>query len=82
MYNSLYITTTEPHSGKSIVSLGVARRLLRRTRRLAVFRPIINADPTGGRDKNIELLLSYFKLEIPYEDTYAFHANEALELLP
>ena len=60
MYNSLYITTTEPHCGKSIVSLGVARRLLRRTRRLAVFRPIINAEPGGGRDKNIELLLSYF----------------------
>ncbi len=81
MYNSLYITTTEPHCGKSAVSLGIARRLLRRTRRLAVFRPIINADPNGERDKNIELLLSYFKLEIPYEDTYAFHAHEALELL-
>jgi len=81
MYNSLYLTTTEPHCGKSIVSLGLARRLLRRSRRLAVFRPIINADPGGEHDKNIDLLLSYFKLEIPYEDTYAFHAHEALELL-
>ena len=75
MYNSLYITTTEPHCGKSIVSLGVARRLLRRTRRLAVFRPIINAGPNGEHDKNIELLLSYFKLDTPYEETYAFHAH-------
>jgi phosphate acetyltransferase len=81
MYNSLYLTTTEPHCGKSIVSLGLARRLLRRSGRLAVFRPIINAGPDGEHDKNIDLLLSYFKLEIPYEDTYAFHASEALELL-
>ena len=51
MYNSLYITTTEPHCGKSIASLGVVRRLLRRTRRLAVFRPIINAGPGEERDK-------------------------------
>jgi phosphate acetyltransferase len=81
MYNSLYMTTTEPHCGKSIVSLGVVRRLLRRTRRLAVFRPIINTGPDRERDKNIDLLLSYFKLEVPYEDTYAFHANEALDML-
>ena len=81
MYNSLYITTTEPHCGKSIVSLGVAHRLLRRTRRLAVFRPIINPEQNDERDKNIDLLLSYFRLEIPYEDTFAFHANDALELL-
>ena len=58
MYNSLYITTTEPHCGKSIVSLGVAHRLLRRTRRLAVFRPIINPGQNNERDKNIDLLLS------------------------
>ena len=81
MYNSLYMTTTEPRCGKSIVSLGVARRLLRRTRRLAVFRPIIHAGPDGERDKNIDLLLSYFKLDIPYEDTYAFHTHEAVDLL-
>lgn len=81
MYNSLFMTTTEPRCGKSIVSLGVARRLLRRTRRLAVFRPIINTELEGKRDKNIDLLLSYFRLDIPYEDTFAFHAHEALELL-
>jgi phosphate acetyltransferase len=81
MYDSLYITTTEPHCGKSIVSLGIARRLLRRTRRLAVFRPIINTGENGEQDKNIELLISYFKLDIPYEDTYAFHASEAVDLL-
>ena len=81
MYDSLYITTTEPHCGKSIVSLGVAQRLLRQTRRLAVFRPIINPGLNEARDKNIDLLLSYFKLEIPYEDTFAFHSHEALELL-
>ena len=81
MYNSLYLTTTEPRCGKSIVSLGLARRLLRRSQRLAVFRPIINTGTEGERDKNIELLLSYFQLDVPYEHTYAFQSHEAVDLL-
>jgi phosphate acetyltransferase len=48
---------------------------------LAVFRPIINPGQGGERDKNIDLLLSYFKLDVPYEETYAFQTPEALELL-
>jgi phosphate acetyltransferase len=46
-----------------------------------VFRPIINPENNQDKDKNIELLISYFKLDIPYEDTFAFHTNEAVELL-
>ena len=81
MYKSLYITTTEPRCGKSLVSLGLCRRLLRRTQRLAVFRPIISSNLDGERDKNIDLLLSAFQLDIPYEDTYVFTDQEAIDLL-
>ena len=81
MYKSIYLTTTEPHCGKSVVSLGLTRRLLRKSQRLAVFRPIINTPPQEGRDKNIDLLLTYFKLDVPYERTYAFQYTEAVDLL-
>ena len=81
MYKSIYLTTTEPHCGKSVVSLGLTRRLLRKSQRLAVFRPIINTPPEAGRDKNIDLLLTYFKLDVPYERTYAFQYAEAVDLL-
>ncbi|MGD8515458.1 MAG: phosphate acetyltransferase [Anaerolineae bacterium] len=81
MYKSLYLTTTEPRCGKSLVSLGIAERLLRRTRRLAVFRPIIGSDQGDQRDKNIDLLLTHFQLDQPYEDTYVFRTSEAIDLL-
>ncbi len=81
MTNAIYITTTEPRCGKSLVSLGIANILLRKTGRVAVFRPIIDAEAAGQPDKNIELLLSYFNLKTPYEDTYAFLEHEALALL-
>lgn len=81
MYKSIYITTTAPRCGKSLISLGLARRLLRRTPRLAVFRPIIHSNPDGVRDNTIELLISAFHLDIDYEDTYVFNHHEAIDLL-
>lgn len=81
MTDSLYITTTEARTGKSLVSLGIMNLLLRRTSRVGVFRPIIEAKSASEHDKNIELLRSYFKLKIPYEETYAFLEHEANNLL-
>jgi len=86
MTDSLYIATTDPYSGKSLVSLGVAELLLRRTSRLGIFRPVIggpagNGRPSGGRDKNIDLLLSHYHLDLDYEQTYALRLREAEDLI-
>lgn len=81
MSNSLYVTTVEPYSGKSLVSLGLAELLLRRTKRISVFRPIIGSDSPEERDKNIDLLLRYFDLDIKYEDTYALLRQEVVDLV-
>ena len=81
MTNSLYITTTEPRCGKSMVSLGIANLLLRKTGRVGVFRPIIDTASADERDKNIELLVDYFNLKIEYEDTYAFLEHQAIDLM-
>ncbi len=81
MIKSLYITTTEPRCGKSLVSLGLADLILRKTGRVGVFRPIIDIKNTSLRDKNIELLVDYFGLKIDYDDTYAFLEQDAITLL-
>ena len=81
MTSSLYITTTEPRCGKSLVSLGIANLLLRKTGRVGVFRPIIDTKTPDERDKNIELLVDFFNLKIKYEETYAFLEQEAVALM-
>jgi phosphate acetyltransferase len=81
MTNSIYITTTEPYSGKSLVSLGVAELLLRRSQNVGVFRPVIEAPPARQRDKNIDLLLTHYNLDIDYQDTYAFYRREVSDLI-
>ena len=81
MTNSLYLTTTEPRCGKSLVSLGLTNLLLRKTGRVGVFRPIIDQKDTNVRDKNIELLLEYFNLKMDYEDTFAYFERDVIDLM-
>jgi phosphate acetyltransferase len=81
MTNAIYLTTTEPYSGKSLVSLGITELLLRRTPNVGIFRPVIEVPPDKGCDKNIDLLISYFGLKLDYEDTYAFYRHQASELI-
>jgi phosphate acetyltransferase len=82
MANNLYITATEAKSGKSAVSLGVMEMLLRKIERVGFFRPII-ADATGTetKDADIDLITTYFGLDIPYGDTYGYTAEEANRLI-
>ncbi len=89
MASSVYITTPEAHCGKSLLCLGILEMVLRKTQRVGIFRPIISSESQGSRteiggeyrDKNIDLLLTHFNLDWPYESTYAFHKREARDLL-
>ncbi len=81
MTKSIYIAPTEPYSGKSLVSLGIVELLLRKTARVGIFRPVINATSHKERDKNIELLLSHYDISQAYETTYAYLRNDAADLL-
>jgi len=72
MTKSIFIATTEPYSGKSLVALGLVNMLLGKTKRIGYFKPIINVDPIDGKDVHIETIIDYFDLDIKYEDTYAF----------
>ncbi|MCW3081195.1 phosphate acetyltransferase [Segetibacter sp.] len=78
MTKSIFIATTEPYSGKSVVALGLVNMLLGKTKRIGYFKPIINVDPLEGKDAHIETTIAYFNLDIKYEDTYAFTRAQAL----
>ncbi len=80
MSNCLYITATEAQSGKSAVALGVMEMLHRRIGRVGFFRPIINVSDDNERDNDIELISSYFNLDIPYEKMYGYKMSEVTEL--
>jgi phosphate acetyltransferase len=81
MARNLYVTATEELSGKSAVVLGVMQMILRELNKVAIFRPIINDPRTGDRDHDIDLVLSHFRLDVPYEETYAYTLTEARELI-
>ena len=82
MSKNLFITATESRSGKSVIALGVMELLLRNIDRVGFFRPLINIDPAEKKkDNDIDLIASYFKLDIPYEAMYAYTTAEANELI-
>jgi len=79
MTKTIFIATTEPYSGKSIIALGLINMLLGKARKVGYFKPIINEDPAEKKDVDIETIVHYFGLPIAYEDTYAFTRQHAME---
>lgn len=80
MSKGIYIATTEPYSGKSVVSLGLMNMLLGKTRNVGFFRPIIKTIPDGEKDNNIEVVRRYFDIPLAYEEAYAFMGQEVIML--
>ncbi|WP_028585080.1 phosphate acetyltransferase [Desulfogranum mediterraneum] len=81
MSNNLYITASEERSGKSAIVLGVMQYLLKEVQRVAIFRPIINDHEFGRVDHDLDLILKYFELDVPYEDTHVFTISQARQLI-
>lgn len=82
MADSLYVTSTERKSGKSIISLGLTEMLIRNVDKVAFFRPLIYVDSDKkAKDKDIHLISGYYNLDIPYEKMYGFSTDEANEML-
>ncbi len=81
MSKSLYIAATEARTGKSAIVLGVMQLLRAHVQRVAIFRPIISDHVDGGIDHDIDLMLRHFKLDMTYDQAYAYTLNEARRLL-
>lgn len=78
MTKSVFIATTEPYSGKSVVALGLVNMLLGKTKKIGYFKPIINADREEGKDGHIQTIIEYFNLDLKYEETYAFTRSNVM----
>ncbi len=79
MSKAVYIATTEPNSGKSIISLGLMQLLLGKAAKVGYFRPIIDDFEDGGIDNHINTISQYFNLDIPFSDAYAFTRSEVIQ---
>tara|TARA_R110000868_G_scaffold299242_1_gene559472 strand:- start:25008 stop:27101 length:2094 start_codon:yes stop_codon:yes gene_type:complete len=76
MNKAIYIATSEPNSGKSIVTLGLMRMLLGKTANVGYFRPIIDDDLNDKIDNHINTILTYFELNIHPDEAFAFTRSE------
>ncbi|MDJ0534338.1 MAG: phosphate acetyltransferase [Xenococcaceae cyanobacterium MO_207.B15] len=81
MTSSLYISTTEAGSGKALISLGIIELILRKTNKVAFFRPVIRKQPFGKQDEDINLILTYFALNQKYEQAFGLYVEEVEELI-
>lgn len=80
MSKAIYIATTEPNSGKSIISLGLMQLLLGKAAKVAYFRPIIDDFGPDGIDNHINTMASYFNLDIPFADSYAYTRSQVIRM--
>ncbi|MFV0606917.1 MAG: phosphate acetyltransferase [Niabella sp.] len=78
MNKSVYVITPSSQSGKSIVSLGLMQMLKRITPNVAFFKPLI--ENKNEKDNHIDTILSHFKVNMAYDDAYAFSRNELTDL--
>ncbi|HKO75630.1 MAG TPA: phosphate acetyltransferase, partial [Flavobacterium sp.] len=65
--------------GKTIITLGLLRMLLGKTAKVGYFRPVIEDYDEGKKDTHIEMVISYFDLDIQYEDAYAITKSKLIK---
>ncbi|SHG22736.1 phosphate acetyltransferase [Flavobacterium defluvii] len=79
MSKAVYIATSDQNSGKSIITLGLMSILIGKTAKVGYFRPIIEDFVDGEVDNHIETVLSYFNLDIHFEDAYAITKSKLIK---
>ncbi len=78
MTNAIYLTTTEPYSGKSIIALGLVNLLAGKTEKIAYFKPVISREG-NEKDSHLEMIASHFNLSATYSEMYVFTRNEVVK---
>ena len=78
MSKAIYIASSEPNSGKSVITLGLMNILVGKINNIAYFKPIVNERAETSKDIHIETILTHFGLKIQYTDTFAFTYDELL----
>lgn len=78
MTNAIYLTTTEPYSGKSIIALGLMNLLVAKTEKVAYFKPVISREGSE-KDGHLETIASHFKLSASYTEMFVFTRSEVIK---
>ena len=78
MTNAIYLTTTEPFSGKSIFALGLVNLLASKTDKIGYLKPIV-AGSKKEKDRRLELIAKQFSLHQTYEEMYVFTRKKAIK---
>lgn len=78
MTNAIYLTTTEPFSGKSIFALGLVNLLASKTDKIGYLKPIV-AGSKKEKDRRLELIGKQFSLHQSYEEMYVFTRKKAIK---
>lgn len=79
MSNAIYIASTEPYCGKTLIALGLTNMLSGKAKKIAYFKPVINEPPSKGKDIHIQTIAAHFELTVPYEDMFVFTRDEVLQ---
>ena len=79
MSKAVYIATSDHNSGKSIITLGLMSILIGKTAKVGYFRPIVEDFVDGELDNHIETVLSYFNLDIKFEDAFAITKSKLIK---
>lgn len=78
MTKTIFVASSEPYSGKSVITLGLVNMLLGKAQKIGYFKPIINVEPKLKKDTHIQTVLQHFDLAIKFEDAYAFTRQQAM----
>ncbi|MEP7144133.1 MAG: phosphate acetyltransferase [Ferruginibacter sp.] len=78
MSKAIYIASSEPNSGKSVITLGLMNMLVGKIKNIAYFKPVVKDREETSKDIHIETILTQFGLKINYADTFAFTYDEFL----
>ncbi len=77
---SLYITATEPRSGKSVVAIGLMKLFQERVDKVSYIKPI-GYGSDGQPDEDISMVRLLFKLDTPPEVMNPITIDQAQEML-
>ncbi|ASU31950.1 phosphate acetyltransferase [Mucilaginibacter xinganensis] len=81
MSKTIFVTSAEPHSGKSLVALGLVHMLLGKAQKIGFFKPIVNTNPEEKKDVHIQAILEHFGLPIKFDDAFAFTRQDAMHYI-
>jgi phosphate acetyltransferase len=77
--NSLYITSLEAQSGKTVAALAFMEQLCGRVENVSVFRPVVSEKPES--DTLINLMMDRYDLRVSPEQMYGVTMADAIPLL-